>query len=49
MYQRLVTKSGEVIWLRVGWAYGRHEIAMWEFATWERARMRSAYKKGIEL
>lgn len=49
MYERIVTKAGEVIWLRVGNPYGRHEIARWQFATWERSQTRSALKRGVEL
>lgn len=49
MYQRVVTKSGDILWMRVGQPYGRHEIARWQFATWERAQVRSALNRGVEL
>ena len=36
MYEKIVTKAGDILWIRTGDPYGRHEIARWQFATWER-------------
>lgn len=51
MYERLATKSGDVLWLRTTdlVVIKRHQVALWcEAAYWRRKR-REAYKQGIEL
>ncbi len=42
MYERLVTKSGDVLWHGAPKPkLGRHELARIEFEKWERKRNRS--------
>lgn len=39
MYQRITTKQGDVLFLKVaGEILGRHEIARIQFAKWDRKR-----------
>ena len=35
MYEKVVTKTKDILWLHTGDSYGRKEIARWQFANWE--------------
>lgn len=50
MYEKVVTKSGDVLWMRIpGVPVNRQDIATMQERTHRQQKRREAYKLGIEL